>query len=541
MLKRLLAAFCLILFATLGQSQSIVALAPIPQFTSYLQNGSPNAFGCVFTNASGTTSPIASYTDFTGNTQNSNPVKLSAGGTANIWIQVGTVYSFNVTTAGAGDARCTGGSNVYTISGIGGGSTTQTTVVPYSATPAFPVTSQNQLFTITLTGNATSLPITIGSGVTAPAYVTFQITQDAVGGHSFLWPSNLIGGAPVAIGANQITTQEFMWNGTTVTALGPSIFGSGNVAVAGTLTALNFPDPYLIFPSVNGIAVENSPGTYIGAPSGTAVTGSLASLLNGGAGTAAITPAGATGNIAGIAVQVIGGSVNIQQSGSLFCPFDGAVTAPDYVQASPTIAGDCHDAGSTYPISGQVLGRALGSSASAGPALIDLFGPEIQANAGAACSNAALITVRANTTSYQPMVTCGFAAGSLNVLNKAIRLTFASTIAPASSITSNLGLAIGNSSSPTGAVPIATQISASTAWSSSVQLVCSVNVIGTGGSLTCSNFESLPAAGSPAPLGAFNVSIDLTQAVYVGSTCSFTSASTSNTCTTSGFLVEEVN
>src|SRR5204862_2290715 len=44
------------------------------------------------------------------------------------------------------------------------------------------------------------------------------------------------------------------------------------------------------------------------------------------------------------------------------CVFDGATTAGDYVQISTT-AGDCHDAGATFPTSGgQVLGRVLSTN-----------------------------------------------------------------------------------------------------------------------------------------------------------------------------------
>ena len=163
-------------------AQTAVVLAPVPQLQFLDQTGTPLAFGCVFTYETNSTTPLATYTDNTGTTENQNPVILTAGGSANIWLLAGQAYAFRVKSAG-GD-KCASGSTLYTVNGIGGGSTTLTTVVPYSATPAFMVAAQNQLFEITLTGNASAQPLTF-VGVTPPSYISFQITQDASGGHTF--------------------------------------------------------------------------------------------------------------------------------------------------------------------------------------------------------------------------------------------------------------------------------------------------------------------------------------------------------------------
>lgn len=79
------------------------------------------------------------------------------------------------------------------------------------------------------------------------------------------------------------------------------------------------------------------------------------------------------GAIGVVQIEYTGGNTNnttgvagIAYGGLAFCTFDGAVTAGDYVQISSTVAGDCHDAGSTYPASGQVLGQVLTTNASAG-------------------------------------------------------------------------------------------------------------------------------------------------------------------------------
>jgi hypothetical protein len=226
-------ALVLLLCSTFVRSQSTpVVLAPLPQLQFFDQTGVPLAFGCVFTYQTNTTTPLVTYTDNTGTTQNPLIVPLTAGGSANIWLIAGQAYTFRVKSAGG--TNCANGSTLYTVNGIGGGSTTLTTVVPYSTTPAFMVAAQNQLFEITLTGNASAQPLTF-VGVQPPSYITFQITQDGSGGHTWSWPANAIGGCTIGSGANQVTTQQFVYNGSTATAIGPCVEGNGPIISAGNI------------------------------------------------------------------------------------------------------------------------------------------------------------------------------------------------------------------------------------------------------------------------------------------------------------------
>lgn len=68
-----------------------VAVTPIPfvkpQF--FDQNGNPLSGGLIYTYDSGTNTPKATYTDYTGNVLNPNPVQLDAGGFAEIWLAAG--------------------------------------------------------------------------------------------------------------------------------------------------------------------------------------------------------------------------------------------------------------------------------------------------------------------------------------------------------------------------------------------------------------------------------------------------------------------
>lgn len=75
---------------------------------------------------------------------------------------------------------------------------------------------------------------------------------------------------------------------------------------------------------------------------------------------AKLAVAGTTAKVLGVCIANCGstGTATIQQLGFATCTFDGTQTARDFVQVSASADGDCTDVGSTYPVSGQVLGLA---------------------------------------------------------------------------------------------------------------------------------------------------------------------------------------
>lgn len=223
---------CLLLWCGLGSAQTAVLYAPEPIQQLFDQNGRPLAFGCVFSYQVASSTPLATYTDYTGTTLNANPVILSASGTYSMWLQAGVAYTLVVKSAGG--SNCSSGSTIAFVNGIGGGSTTLTTVVPFSPTPAFQVAAQNQLFELTLTGNASAQPLTF-VGITPPSYVIFQITQDGSGGHTFSFPANTIGGCTVDPVANSVTTLMLVYNGVNATAIGPCVTGNGPAIITGSI------------------------------------------------------------------------------------------------------------------------------------------------------------------------------------------------------------------------------------------------------------------------------------------------------------------
>jgi hypothetical protein len=63
----------------------IATLSPSPKMQFFTAAGVPLVGGKLFTYASGTTVPLATYTDSTANFANANPVILDSRGEANVW------------------------------------------------------------------------------------------------------------------------------------------------------------------------------------------------------------------------------------------------------------------------------------------------------------------------------------------------------------------------------------------------------------------------------------------------------------------------
>lgn len=115
----------------------------------------------------------------------------------------------------------------------------------------------------------------------------------------------------------------------------------------------------------------------------TGTTLNMLAKLSGAPSTALITATTDTGGAIGVVVAGAGttGNAVVAVQGSASCIFDGATVAGDYVQISGTVAGNCHDAGSTYPSANQVIGRVM-STNGAGGTFVVLLNDEIKAAAG---------------------------------------------------------------------------------------------------------------------------------------------------------------
>lgn len=70
----------------------MAVLAPAPKAQFFYANGEPLVGGKVYTYAAGTTTPLATFTDASASTPNTNPVILDARGECNLWFSPATSY-----------------------------------------------------------------------------------------------------------------------------------------------------------------------------------------------------------------------------------------------------------------------------------------------------------------------------------------------------------------------------------------------------------------------------------------------------------------
>jgi hypothetical protein len=92
-----------------------VQLVPFVRSQWLDSNGKPLAGACIFSTVSGTSTPLATYTDYTGTVLNPNPVVLDSAGRGDIWLS-GQAYRLRLVTAGG--VNCSSGSQVWQEDGI---------------------------------------------------------------------------------------------------------------------------------------------------------------------------------------------------------------------------------------------------------------------------------------------------------------------------------------------------------------------------------------------------------------------------------------
>jgi len=68
----------------------MASLTPSPKMQFFDANGNPLVGGKLYTYSAGTTSPLATYTDSSGTSANTNPIILDSRGEANVWLGVGS-------------------------------------------------------------------------------------------------------------------------------------------------------------------------------------------------------------------------------------------------------------------------------------------------------------------------------------------------------------------------------------------------------------------------------------------------------------------
>ena len=111
------------------------SLSPTPKLQFFDLNGAPLSGGLLYTYAAGTTTPLASYTDSTGNFANTNPIVLDSRGEANVWLGA-AIYKFALYTSV--------GVLIWTVDNINGST-----------------------FSVNATGDGTTLAFSVVNGFTA--------------------------------------------------------------------------------------------------------------------------------------------------------------------------------------------------------------------------------------------------------------------------------------------------------------------------------------------------------------------------------------
>lgn len=77
----------------------MTTLSPSPKFQAFDESGAPLVGGKLYSYLAGTTTPYDTYTDYTGNTANTNPVILDLYGQAELWLDPGVAYKLILTDA----------------------------------------------------------------------------------------------------------------------------------------------------------------------------------------------------------------------------------------------------------------------------------------------------------------------------------------------------------------------------------------------------------------------------------------------------------
>lgn len=138
----------------------MASLTPSPYMQFFATDGTPLAGGLLYTYNAGTTTPLATYTDSTGNTENTNPVQLDSRGEAAVWLGSSLYYMVLKTSTGT---------QIWTADNVGG-------VVTVSGVQ----TLTNKTFVSPVLGAATATSINFG-GSSLSSYISSSYTGTLTG------------------------------------------------------------------------------------------------------------------------------------------------------------------------------------------------------------------------------------------------------------------------------------------------------------------------------------------------------------------------
>lgn len=140
------AGIILLCFACVGfigaQTNAVSPFGGVGNVQFFDNNGSPLLGGVLYTYQAGTTTQQASYTDSTGSILNPNPVPLSSGGRASIWLLTGNFYKLVLCSQNDG-ASCAPGDTLFSVDQVPGGASSSggSSSSPFISGSANPATS----------------------------------------------------------------------------------------------------------------------------------------------------------------------------------------------------------------------------------------------------------------------------------------------------------------------------------------------------------------------------------------------------------------
>lgn len=263
-----------------------------------------------------------------------------------------------------------------------GGKTVQTSVsVSYELMETFPSCT----ITVYLAGTTTIASIYSDNSGTVKAN---PFTADSTDAKYFFYADN--GNYDIKFSGTGITS-PFTKSGVTVidsASVGSSVsLRTNNISNASQsiLNLKNGNNTTIIDGGSGNITIESIPITditYAFSGDGSTVVNKLLKLSGN---LASKTVAGNTSGAVGIGISGSSGAVVIRTAGRTTCTFDAALSIStnknNYVQISSTTDGLCHaSGGTTYPTSGQVLGRILSFTDGASVADINFFAEVLSAS-----------------------------------------------------------------------------------------------------------------------------------------------------------------
>jgi hypothetical protein len=189
----------------------MASLSPTPKLQFFGSDGLPLVGGKLYTYAAGTTTPLATYVDYTGTTTNTNPIILDANGEADVWLL--NTLNYKYVLKDADDAL------MYTVDYV----SVPLTSVSFAAPPAIgDVTPNDGTFTnlnvvdlMTLEGTGAAI-LNVGTTTERPAdpeqgMVRYNSSTTKFEGYNGAWGP--LGGGATGGGTDTV----FIQNSQTVT------------------------------------------------------------------------------------------------------------------------------------------------------------------------------------------------------------------------------------------------------------------------------------------------------------------------------------